>query len=278
MRPLLVLTILAIAMLTPHPRGEEARSETTSVAPNTAGTAGHGTGEITSPVTAEEVLAQILAHAKTKNEERRQFDETHAYAVEKVIERRNSANRLRERTVERKEHDPRKEPAVDADDGPGYREDDFKVDQSLLDRYRFTLEGTEEVNGRPAWALEFEPVDPPLPARDLKERFLNQVAGRVWVDQGDGSTARLELRLTRPVNVVGGLVGAVKACQLLLERERTTDGLWFNAHTHWRLEGRKLLVTTVIVYDEHWSEVQQVIERESRTSMAASAATATESR
>lgn len=210
--------------------------------------------------TAKDILTRILAQADAEVAARREFEQTHAYVVEKVTERRDEANRLRDRKVEREEHDPRTEPVGDSGKGHGYREKDFKVEQAMLDRYRITLAGVEEVNGRPAWALEFEPADPPAPAHGIKERFLNQTAGRVWVDQEDGTMARLELRLVKPVNVIGGLVGAVKACQVFVQRERASSGLWFNAHMRWRLEGRRLLVTNVMVFEERRTEVRQVIE------------------
>lgn len=256
-RPLLLAFLLA----TSHgdlPAGTDAAHVTSlpSPLPCETNTSPAGTA---SSMTAGVVLARILARADAEIAARREFEETHAYVVEKTTERRDAANQLHERRVEREEHDPRNEPDRDTDKGPGYRQKDFKVNRSMLDRYRITLAGVEDVNGRPAWALEFEPADPPLPAHDLKERFLNQVAGRVWVDQADCTMARLELRLVKPVNVIGGLVGAVKACQVLVQRERAPSGLWFNSQMRWRLEGRKLLVTSVMFYEERRSEVRQVI-------------------
>ncbi|MCP5524710.1 MAG: hypothetical protein H7A46_24550 [Verrucomicrobiales bacterium] len=211
-------------------------------------------------LTAAEVLEKILARAEEEVAARREFEQTHAYVVEKTTERRDAANHLLERKVEREEHDPRRVPDHDGDKGPGYRQKDFKVNQAMLDRYRITLTGVEAVNGRPAWALAFEPADPPPPVHDLKERFLSQVAGTVWVDQADCTMARLELRLVKPVNVIGGLVGAVKACQVFLQRERASEGLWYNSEMRWRLEGRKLLVTTVMLYDERRGEVRRVVD------------------
>jgi hypothetical protein len=217
-------------------------------------------GSAGADLTADEVLARILKRVETETAMRREFEETHAYVVEKITERRDAANQLRERKVEREEHDPREEPVGDDDQGPGYRQKDFKVDQELLDRYRITLARVEAVHGRPAWALEFEPTDPPRPAKGVKERFLNQIAGTVWVDQAECTMARLEMRLVEPVHVIGGLVGAVKACQVFLQRERAPSGLWYNATMRWRLEGRKLLVTTVMIHEERRSEVRRVLD------------------
>ncbi|RME90966.1 MAG: hypothetical protein D6766_12530 [Verrucomicrobia bacterium] len=210
------------------------------------------------PVDLDRLLDHLLARAAKALEEQRLFEATHAYRLKRVIEHRRADNSLRRREQKVIEHDPRRAEPGSADEGPGYREKDFPVDRRLLARYRIWVEGEEPVAGRPAWILGFEPVAPPLPAHGVKEQFLNRIAGKVWIDQADRVMSRLELRLTEPVPVIGGLVGAVLACQVLLERERTAEGFWYNAHLHWRLEGRRLIFRSVLVLDERRTRVRRV--------------------
>lgn len=206
----------------------------------------------------EDLLPRLIERAATEPQRQQQFESAYAYVAVKITERRDAANRLRQREVEREEHDPLGPAADRKERGPGYRRKDFQTGGELFDRYRMEIIGAEEIDGRPAWILTFEPVDPPAPARNLKERFLNQIAGRAWIDQNDTALARLELHLTGPVNVVGGLVGAVKGCRVLLERARTPEGLWFDRHLAWRLEGRRLFATNVMLREETKENLRRV--------------------
>lgn len=215
-------------------------------------------GEPRALPTVEELLPRLIERAAGEPERQQQFESTHGYVATKITERRDAANRLREREVERVEHDPRESSAAEADRGPGYRRKDFQLGEALFDRYRMAIIGAEEIDGRPTWILTFEPADPPVAAHNLKERFLNQIAGRAWLDQADTALVRLEMHLTEPVNVVGGLVGSVKGCRVLVERARTAEGVWFDRHLAWRLEGRRLFTTNVMIRDETKEEVRRV--------------------
>jgi hypothetical protein len=69
------------------------------------------------------------------------------------------------------------------------------VDASLLERFRFSYLGDEVFEGRPVWVVDFEPASDRLPARSLKDRFINLTAGRLWIDQEESALARAEFDL-----------------------------------------------------------------------------------
>ena len=105
------------------------------------------------------------------------------------------------------------------------------------------------------WRLNFQPaVDGPAGA-GINERFLSRIAGSAWVDALDHELVRVEIQLTAPVSVVGGLVGSVKKCRVLIERERTEEGCWFTRRLAWHLEGRQFFSTRVMDFVE---EIQNV--------------------
>jgi hypothetical protein len=135
---------------------------------------------------------------------------------------------------------------------------DFTLSDDLFKRFNFTIVRREQVNARSTLLIEFQPVKPALPVRSFKDRFLNKAAGRAWVDEGDWNLAKIDVRLIEKVNVVGGLVGAVKGFNYTMDRLRTQEGLWYTRAVHWRLEGRELFSSKVLEYEENRSDVKRV--------------------
>lgn len=110
----------------------------------------------------------------------------------------------------------------------------------LISRYDFTLAGTRDIRGRPAYYLTFKPKAN-LPVHKITDRFLNQVAGRVWIDTQEFEVARAEIRLQSEVTLWAGIIGTLRKCDFTLERIRLPDGAWFAGSSHGLIEGRKFL-------------------------------------
>ena len=106
--------------------------------------------------------------------------------------------------------------------------------------------------------LDFKPAKKDLPERNIKDRFINKAAGRVWVDEADYVIAKAEVYLTEAVNVVGGLVGAVWKFNYSFDRERTSEGLWFTRAVDWHLEGREVILHRAIDYHEGKTGVRKL--------------------
>jgi hypothetical protein len=122
----------------------------------------------------------------------------------------------------------------------------------------------EKINGRPMLMLEFKPAKKDLPERNIKDRFINKAAGRVWVDEADYVIAKADVYLTETVNIVGGLVGAVWKFNYSFDRERTSDGLWFTRAVDWHLEGREVILRRAIHYHEGKTGVRKAWQEDSR--------------
>lgn len=116
----------------------------------------------------------------------------------------------------------------------------------LIGKYKFTLLGEKTLNGRTAYLLSFEPKRSDLPIHKLTDRFLNQIAGTVWVDAEEFEVSRVEVHLNAEVALWGGIIGTLRQCDYTLERTRLSDGVWFNSFSHGMFEGRKLLEPMVI--------------------------------
>jgi hypothetical protein len=135
-----------------------------------------------------------------------------------------------------------------ADAKPGQKGDEREnfLTADLAARYQFTLLREKPLNGRDTYEIAFEPRDAGLPATSLSDRFLNHVAGVVWIDAQEFEIARAEIYLRGEVALWGGMIGNLTQCSYTLERVRQPGGVWFNGFSHGYFQGRKLLEPMLI--------------------------------
>jgi len=141
--------------------------------------------------------------------------------------------------------------------GKAFEKSDFPLDGDLLSRFAFTYVKREMVNGRSAYVLDFKPISPAVPDRNLKDKFINKAAGRVWLDEEDAAIVKADLYLTKRVNVAGGLVGAVWKFTCTMERERTPEGYWYIRNSTWHLEGREVFVQRIVDSREERKDIRR---------------------
>jgi len=222
------------------------------------------------------VLKAVARQTEKESENERAFNQRYDYTRTKVTEYRNGNGELKKREEKiiannpsavpvayrtppiqsRTEPNPRgeKNEAVSETHsnvrGKAFEKKDFSLNDDLLGRFQFDLVGRKTINGRTTLVLEFRPAKKNLPERNIKDRFINKAAGRVWVDEADYVIAKADVHLTESVNVVGGLVGAVWKFNYNFDRERTSDGLWFTRAVDWHLEGREVVFRRAIDYHE----------------------------
>jgi hypothetical protein len=135
-----------------------------------------------------------------------------------------------------------------ADAPPGKKGDEREnfLTAELAAKYQFTLLREKPLNGRDTYELAFEPRSPGLPVTRLTDRFLNQVAGTVWIDAQEFEIARAEIHLRGEVALWGGMVGNLTQCSYTLERIRQPGGIWFNGFSRGFFQGRRLLEPMLI--------------------------------
>jgi hypothetical protein len=233
----------------------------------------------------EEVLNRVIDNLDHDIANEQLFKETYRYTRSKKREFKNTEGEIKKLETKMRTNDPMRvlskkvsqttvpkpAPPTNTDDeepvsetntkvrGKQFEKSDFPIGPELLERFEFKMIGREPINGRPALILDFAPADRKLPEKSIKDKFINKAAGRVWIDESDFVLVRAEVFLSRPVNVFGGLVGAVKKFSLQFTRHRTPEGLWFSRTTTWHLEGREVLIRRVVDYHEEITDVERVV-------------------
>jgi hypothetical protein len=118
------------------------------------------------------------------------------------------------------------------------------VTPQLLERFQFVVKERVNLDNRPTLVLAFSPKPGPLPEKAVQDKFLNRMAGTVWIDEQEAEAARLSVKLTEPVSLgVLGVLGSLSQCELFLERRRMPEGVWVNAHQTLHVQYRKLTST-----------------------------------
>lgn len=120
------------------------------------------------------------------------------------------------------------------------------LNKELVSRFVFELVGQEEVAGRAAYILTFEPKSDKLPVKQTADRLVNRVAGKVWVDTRDFEVAKAKINLLDEITMWGGVLGAMKKFSFDVERTRAEGSVWFNRVSNFEVQGRKLFDGTHI--------------------------------
>lgn len=220
----------------------------------------------TNKLTADEIVQRVVSRAQHVYQLNRQTN--YAYQKTSTTEELDGKGRVRSRKEKVLEFDSgigtlkelkvngevvpdrelRKQEAQNAEDrqqisrGRASRRDDNwgkYLTKELISRYTFELTGQEDIAGRPAYILSFEPKSGKLPVKDVSDRLINRLAGKVWVDTREFEVAKAEIKLTEEVTMWGGVLGAMKKFAFDVERTRVDD-VWFNRVSNFEMEGRKL--------------------------------------
>lgn len=133
----------------------------------------------------------------------------------------------------------------------------FQFNDDLVARYDFKLVGREVTNGYSLLVLDFTPQKKKLPEDGIRDRLINRIAGRVWVDEREFAIKRCTLQLLESVSIVGGIVGEAQKFDYSFDRERTEDGFWYVRDSTWYLEGREVILHRKAEYHETRTQVRK---------------------
>jgi hypothetical protein len=147
--------------------------------------------------------------------------------------------------------DARKEQEkVDKESAKRQREsasDKAKEDQDRAEERRYlrevpeafdlTLEGTEEIGGRPVWIIGAQPK-PGYKPKLRRAEMLTKLRGKIWVDQADYQWVKAEVEVIQPISFGLGLVRLAPGSILNFDQVRVNDEVWLPAHISVRADAR----------------------------------------
>ena len=101
-----------------------------------------------------------------------------------------------------------------------------RLDRDLIERFRATVTGEEEVRGETAWVVSFEPRPGKLPEKTRIDKTLNRSTGTLYIAQRDHGVMRIEFELQRPIRYLWGLIATLRHAEGRLEFARVEPDVW----------------------------------------------------
>jgi hypothetical protein len=131
------------------------------------------------------------------------------------------------------------EPKHSAARETGEKTRNLALGDELLSRYQYKLVGEDTVAGRKAWVLEFK-LKPGVPEDGFMDKLLNNMQGRMWVDQQEYELSKIDVHLGKKIGFFGGLAGAIEKLDLQMFQKRIDSQSWLTEALTIDFTGRKL--------------------------------------
>jgi hypothetical protein len=130
-------------------------------------------------------------------------------------------------------------------------------DSEFLKLFQFRLEGSAEMNGRPAWIVEIQPLPGIAPTCE-ETRFLSRLHYRVWVDQADFRWTQSQGDNIAPITW-GKFLLRVPTGQLhfTFQQRRLSEGVWVASQMDIREDPRVLFAKVHIQVIETYSNYRK---------------------
>jgi hypothetical protein len=218
---------------------------------------------------ADELVEKVLGWAARQHADKRRFDFRRLADVE-LLDRHGKVEKREQRVYRAVQIDGETYDRLVSVDGEPLDEDQLEEEQEREERFReqlaerkqkgdkpfferdlaarfvFRVLGHEQVRGRPAYLMSFEPdASKDLPEDEDEDRFLNALAGKVWIDAEDHAIARIHARLIHTVRFGLGLLAYFKKISLKLDQSRHAQGRWLPHTTKTYVWGRSLLLKPI---------------------------------
>ncbi len=114
------------------------------------------------------------------------------------------------------------------------------LDEGLVRRFQYTLEGEEQIDGRRVFRLAYEPKSVAAGTGKDVDRILSLLHGHLWIDAEQYELVKVEARLRSALKLLGGIAGSLNRLDFAIVRRPVSDGHWANVLLTSQAEGRKL--------------------------------------
>ncbi|MBI2683660.1 MAG: hypothetical protein HYX26_10705 [Acidobacteriales bacterium] len=137
-------------------------------------------------------------------------------------------------------------------------DDDIRLNEELVSRYQFHVIGRERVNDREAFVLTFLPrTNVKLPEKRRMDKILNRLEGKVWVDTEAFALLKVDMHLTEPTSLAGGL-GSVRSLDFLIELFAVDPDTFVPKEVRVAFEGRKLFTGMHVKQTATYSDYRKI--------------------
>ena len=135
-------------------------------------------------------------------------------------------------------------------------DNEIKFDEELVGRYTATLDGVQDLRGRPSYVISFEPRPGNLPVRRRIDHALNKSRGEAWIDRETYEIAQVSFQLMERVRLWWGILGSISNATGRLERAPVAGDVWLNTELDIYFHVRVLFRTTRRNQNTQWSEFE----------------------
>jgi hypothetical protein len=198
-----------------------------------------------------EVKTDFDSDRKPSAIERRQFvslSEGSGVSARELVEINGRAPTEKEREKVRQEDEKRRRTRAGKEAASETEDDDLMSGRlplsDLLTRFDFRLVGEEPVEGRMAYVVEFGPK-PGLVSKTLRDRVLNNFAGKAWIDVVEHQIYKIDGHLTTSVKVAGGLALDLQEVKIIYEGRPVYPGYWAPCREEIQIKARAAMIFKV---------------------------------
>ena len=117
-----------------------------------------------------------------------------------------------------------------------------QIIDDALDVFDIEIAGREEIGGRPAILLKFQPR-PGYKPKTSEGRNMQHVAGRAWIDEEDHQVVRVEMQVIDPISIGLGILAKLqKGASITAQRQKFNGEIWLPVRMEITLNARVLLL------------------------------------
>ena len=145
--------------------------------------------------------------------------------------------RKEQENVEKEAAKRQRESASDKAKEDKDRAEERRYLREIPELFNLTLEGTDQIGGRPVWIIGAQPK-PGYKPKIKRAEILTHLRGKIWVDQADYQWVKTEAEVIDPISFGLGLVKLESGAVLNFEQVRVNDEVWLPSLISVRADAR----------------------------------------
>ncbi len=145
--------------------------------------------------------------------------------------------RKEQEKVEKESAKRQRESASEKDREDKDRAEERRYLREVPEAFDLTLQGTDQIGGRPVWIIGAQPK-PGYKPKIKRAEMLAHLRGKIWVDQADYQWVKAEVTVIDPISFGLGLVKLESGAVLNFDQVRVNEEVWLPAHISVRADAR----------------------------------------